>query len=226
MKTETLKVLFEDNHIIVVEKEVNILSQGDITNDIDMTKIVKAYLKEKYQKPGNVYLGLVHRLDRRVGGIMVFAKTSKAASRLSESFATHDVTKRYLAIVKGSLESGKIEVPILKDEKNNIAIISNKGKLGSLTYQVLKEKDNTSLVSINLLTGRYNQIRVSFSYVNHPIINDYKYDKSIIATKDDLALWCYYLSFIHPVSKEEMSFTLLPTRKIWDLYKDTIANIK
>ena len=135
---DNLKVLYEDNHLIVVEKPINVLSQKDDTDDFDINEIVKEYLKIKYQKPGNVYLGLVHRLDRRVGGVLVLAKTSKAASRLSEAIRNNTVRKYYVAKVQGKLnKDDTIELYIKKDEKNKMAIVSNEGKKASLDYKVL-----------------------------------------------------------------------------------------
>ena len=222
-----LNVIYEDNHIIVCEKFVNILSQKDNTGDADMCEIVKAYIKEKYNKPGNVYLGLVHRLDRRVGGVMVFAKTSKAASRLSNMIANHEMVKKYICICKGKLElRGSICLTLAKDEKNNVAYFSKDGKEARLYYKLIGIKNNNSVVDVNLQTGRYNQIRFSFAYIGHPILNDYKYDKSCPVNKNDLALWCYYLKFIHPVTKKEMAFRLLPKGLVWDEYKDLIFEYK
>ena len=224
---KSLNVVYEDNHIIVCEKFVNILSQKDNTDDIDMCEIVKAYIKEKYNKPGNVYLGLVHRLDRRVGGIMVFAKTSKAASRLSNMIACHEMVKKYICICKGKLESrGSICLTLAKDEKNNVAYFSKDGKEAKLDYKLIGIKNNNSVVDVDLQTGRYNQIRFSFAYIDHPILNDYKYDKSCPVNKKDLALWCYYLEFIHPVTKKKMAFKLLPKGLVWDDYKDLILEYK
>lgn len=218
-----LNVLYEDNHIIVCEKFVNVLSQKDITNDVDMCEIVKEYIKVKYNKPGNVYLGLVHRLDRRVGGVMVFARTSKAASRLSNDFNNHKIVKKYLCICKGKLDdSGNICLEIIKDEKNNVAVVSKGGKQANLNYKLVGIKNNNSVVDVDLLTGRYNQIRVSFAHINHPILNDYKYDKTCPVNKKELALWCYHLEFTHPVSKKELKFNLLPKGLVWDDYKNMI----
>ena len=165
---QNLKVIYEDNHIIVVEKTPNIPSQADKTGDIDMLTIVKDYIKEKYNKPGNVYLGLVHRLDRPVGGIMVFAKTSKAASRLSNQVREKVFKKKYLAVVDGKIEKqkGTLEDYLYKDERNNISKVVNEDKKNAksakLDYEVLKynEVKNLSLVEINLHTGRHHQIRV------------------------------------------------------------------
>ena len=174
-----LEILYEDNHIIVVVKPFNILSQSDDTKDIDMLTLIKSYLKEKYNKPGNVYLGLIHRLDRPTGGIMVFAKTSKAASRLSEQIRLNLFTKKYLAIVNGYFDekAGVFEDYILKKEDNS-SVISNLGKYAKLEYEVLKEKSNLSLVNILLHTGRHHQIRVQFASRNHPLYGDQRYGKS------------------------------------------------
>ena len=165
---QDLKVLFEDNHIIVVEKKPNIPSQADKTGDEDMLTMVKQYIKERYNKPGNVYLGLVHRLDRPVGGIMIFAKTSKAASRLSNQVREKVFKKKYLAVVDGKImqKQGTLEDYLYKDERNNTSKVVHKdkkhAKLAKLDYQVLKynEVKDLSLLEINLHTGRHHQIRV------------------------------------------------------------------
>lgn len=209
-----LEILYEDNHIIVVVKPFNILSQSDDTKDIDMLTLIKSYLKEKYNKPGNVYLGLIHRLDRPTGGIMVFAKTSKAASRLSEQIRLNLFTKKYLAIVSGYFDekAGVFEDYILKKEDNS-SVISNLGKYAKLEYEVLKEKSNLSLVNILLHTGRHHQIRVQFASRNHPLYGDQRYGKS---SKKQLALFAYYLSFNHPVTKEKLEFIKYPDKVgIW-----------
>lgn len=209
-----LEILYEDNHIIVVVKPFNILSQSDDTKDIDMLTLIKSYLKEKYNKPGNVYLGLIHRLDRPTGGIMVFAKTSKAASRLSEQIRLNLFTKKYLAIVSGYFDekTGVFEDYILKKEDNS-SVISKDGKYAKLEYEVLKEKYNLSLVNIILHTGRHHQIRVQFASRNHPLYGDQRYGKS---SKKQLALFAYYLSFNHPVTKEKLEFIKYPDKVgIW-----------
>ena len=212
-----LNILYEDNHIIVVEKKPNILSQADNTKDIDMLTIIKNYLKEKYNKPGNVFLGLVHRLDRPVGGVMVFAKTSKAASRLSECIKNGNMHKKYYAIVNGYLDKkeGTFEDKILKTENKKVIVNSKDGKYSKLNYKVLCEKNNLSLVDIELLTGRYHQIRVQFASRNHPLYGDQLYGK---ADHKQIALFAYSLSFLHPISKEVMTFTILPKNGIWDEY--------
>ena len=192
-----LDILYEDNHIIVVFKPAGILSQADKSGDVDMLTIIKSYLKEKYNKPGNVYLGLVHRLDRPVSGIMVFAKTSKAASRLSEEIRNNKMHKKYLAIIHGYLDvkEGTLVNRIEKLDNKKVLIDTPKGKEAVLNYKVIKEKNNLSLVDINLVTGRYHQIRLQFASINHPLYGDYLYNKK---DTNKLALVCYSLSFIHP----------------------------
>lgn len=210
------KVIYEDNHIIVVEKKPNIPSQSDKTGDIDMLTIVKGYIKEKYNKPGNVYLGLVHRLDRPVGGIMIFAKTSKAASRLSNQVREKIFKKEYLAVVDGKFEQkkGSLTDYLYKDERNNISKVVKKekknAKLANLDYEVLKYNNvkNLSLVKINLHTGRHHQIRVQLANFNHSIFGDQKYGTR--GQGKQIALWAYKLTIIHPITKEEMEFTDFP----------------
>lgn len=220
-----MKILYEDNHIIVVEKKVNIPSQSDKTGDEDMLSLVKQYLKEKYNKPGNVYLGLVHRLDRPVGGIMIFAKTSKAASRLSEQVRNKTFKKKYLTIVNGKMEneSGILKDYLWKDEKNNISYVvketKKNAKLAELDYNVLKydEKENLSLIEVNLHTGRHHQIRVQFSSRMHAIYGDNKYHGRGAGTQ--ICLWAYKLTIEHPISKEEMDFEDYPESKgMWKLF--------
>ena len=213
---QELRIIYEDNHIIVVEKKPNIPSQSDKTGDIDMLTIVKEYIKEKYNKPGNVYLGLVHRLDRPVGGIMIFAKTSKAASRLSNQVREKIFKKEYLAVVDGEFEQkkGTLRDYLYKDERNNISKVVKKekknAKLASLDYEVLKYNNvkNLSLVKINLHTGRHHQIRVQLANFNHSIFGDQKYGTR--GQGKQIALWAYKLTIIHPITKEEMEFTDFP----------------
>ena len=213
---KNLKVIYEDNHIIVVEKQPNIPSQADKTGDMDMLTLVKEYIKEKYNKPGNVYIGLVHRLDRPVGGVMVFARTSKAASRLSNQVREKAFKKKYLAVVDGKIdnEKGTLEDYLYKDEKNNISKVVNKdkknAKLAKLDYEVLKynEVKDLSLVEINLHTGRHHQIRVQLSNFGHSIFGDQKYGTR--GKGKQIALWAYELTIEHPITKEKMTFKDLP----------------
>ena len=205
-----LNILYEDNHIIVVVKPYNVLSQGDSTKDTSIMDDIKSYIKVKYNKPGNVYLGLVHRLDRPVGGVMVFARSSKAASRLCKSFNEHSITKKYLAIVNGKMEKSKDElVDYIDKDSNGNAFISENGKKAILDYEVLQydDKHNCSLVSIDLKTGRHHQIRIQFASRGHYLLGDQRYGK---LDNTQICLFAYYLSFTHPVSKEVMEFKYMP----------------
>ena len=224
---EKLNVIYEDNHIIVVEKPVNIPSQGDKTGDVDMLTIIKEYLKNKYQKPGNVYVGLVHRLDRPVGGVMVFAKTSKAASRLSEEVRNKTFKKKYLVICNGKMESEKGELKdyLLKNEKTNMSKVVDEGvrnsKLAVLDYEVLKydSKLDLSVLKINLQTGRHHQIRVQLASRNHSIYGDNKYGGR--GHGKQICLWAYELSLVHPTTKEELTFNVFPEKiGSWKIIED------
>ena len=221
-----LKVIYEDNHIIVVEKIVNIPSQADKTGDEDMLSLIKAYLKEKYNKPGNVYLGLVHRLDRPVGGVMVFAKTSKAASRLSEEVRNKTFHKEYLVICNGKMDKEKDTLVdyLWKDEKKNTSYVvkptKKNAKQAILDYEVLKydKEQDLSVLKINLHTGRHHQIRVQLSSRMHAIYGDNKYHGRGAGT--GICLWAYKLTIVHPVTKEQMTFKDLPEQKgMWKLLK-------
>ena len=219
-----LNVIYEDNHIIVVEKPVNIPSQGDKTGDIDMLTIIKQYLKEKYNKPGNVYLGLVHRLDRPVGEVMVFAKTSKAAARLSEQVREKIFRKKYLVIVNGKFKDNKgvLEDYLLKNEKTNMSRVvteeTKSAKYAKLDYEVLKYDSelNLSVLRINLYTGRHHQIRVQLSSRGHSIYGDQKYGGR--GHGKQICLWAYELTIQHPITKEEMTFKAIPNKeKSWKI---------
>ena len=222
---QNLKVLYEDNHIIAVEKEPNIPSQADKTEDLDMLTIIKKYLKEKYNKPGNVYLGLVHRLDRPVGGVMIFAKTSKSASRLSNQVREKIFKKKYLAVVDGKFEhkEGTLEDYLYKDERNNMSKVvkpeKKNAKFAKLDYEVLayNEAKKLSLVKVNLHTGRHHQIRVQFSSRKHPLVGDVKY--GLNTEKIPVALFAYKLAFYHPISREKMKFELeIPKRYPFNMF--------
>lgn len=215
-----IKIIYEDNHILVVEKPVNMLVQADDTQDMDLLTLLKEDLKKRYNKPGNVYLGLVHRLDRPVGGVMVFARTSKAASRLSEQIRTNSIKKTYRAIIMG-IPNKKEDIfkdKLLKDPKTNMVIVSDKGKDSELSYKVLKTKDKMSLVEINLKTGRSHQIRVQFASRGLPLYGDQRYNKNAVVG-EQIALFATKLEFIHPVTKEAMSFTSVPNNVYpWDIF--------
>ena len=212
-----LNVLYEDNHIIVVEKYPNILCQSDYTKDLDLLTIVKNYIKEKYKKPGNVYIGLVHRLDRPVGGIMVFARTSKAASRLSKMIQNHEMIKEYLLVCHNKIDDyGIMEDYIEKnDTKSNITTKEN-GKYAKLEYKVIERKNNLNLVKVNLITGRHHQIRLQFASRNNPLYGDQLYG---MQDKKQIALFAYHLKFKHPVKEEIMDFKILPKKDIWNEFE-------
>lgn len=225
-----VNIVYEDNHILVCVKPQNIPSQEDESGDADMLSIVKNYIKEKYQKPGNVYVGLVHRLDRVTGGLMVFAKTSKAAKRLSEEIVSHEMQKSYLAVCNGYLkkDEDKLVDYLKKDSKNNLVKIVSKttpfAKRAELDYTVLSKKDNLSLVEINLHTGRSHQIRVQLKNAGAPIFGDHRYAG---AKQGNLALWAYKLCFIHPTKKEKMTFIYFPPdEKPWNYFEKEINNKK
>lgn len=214
-----INIVFEDNHLLVVEKPINMPVQKDNSGDLDFLTILKKYIKEKYHKPGNVFLGLVHRLDRPVGGIMVFAKTSKCASRLSEQIRNKTFQKIYYAVVNGKMiENGLMEDYILKNKKTNIVEVNKKGKKALLYFDLIKYHKGLSLVRINLKTGRSHQIRVQFSSRGYPLYGDHKYNKTNVKNSQ-IALFAKELSFTHPITKESMHFSLdLPKRYPFSLF--------
>jgi len=213
---KNVRIIFEDNHLLVVEKPVNVLSQADSTNEEDMLSILKEYVKEKYQKPGNVYIGLVHRLDRPVGGVMAFARTSKAASRLSEEIRTRNFKKVYTALVHGRIKekSGTLRHFLYKDEKTNISRVvppsDKNGKEAILDYEVLEYRGDKTLVKVNLHTGRPHQIRVQFSSIGHPLVGDQRYGAELTRPGEQIHLWSSEITFTHPTTKEQMTFNSTP----------------
>ena len=220
-----IKILYEDNHIIVVVKPVNILVQADITKDVDMLTLIKKYLKEKYNKPGNVYLGLVHRLDRPDGGVMVLAKTSKAAARLSEMIRNSSFKKTYLAVVCGNLKGNGEFVDNIVNDEFKVSIDAS-GKLSKLKYRVIASAQNLSLVKISLITGRKHQIRAQFAYHGYPLWGDQKYNDNA-SSGEQIALWAVNIKFKHPVRDEIMNFTSLPNleKYPWSLFRNNVDNL-
>lgn len=214
-----INIIYEDNHLLVVEKPINIPVQADDSMDQDLLNILKKYLKEKYKKVGNVYLGLIHRLDRPVGGVMVFAKTSKCASRLSEQIRNNQFKKVYYAVVEGNIfENGTLSDKIIKDRRKNIVKIDSKGKASSLYFEKIDYKNNLSLIKINLETGRSHQIRIQFSTRGFPLYGDHKYNAH--CKKDSqIALFAKEVTFHHPITKEMISFSLnLPNRYPFNIF--------
>ena len=215
-----INVLYEDNHLLVVEKPINVPTQEDSSKDEDLLSMLKKYIKEKYNKPGNVYLGLVHRLDRPVGGVMVFAKTSKSASRLSNQIRLNKFNKVYYAVVEGNVkEEERLEDKLLKDNKRNIVKVDPNGKQSILNYKKLKRINNLTLVEIKLETGRPHQIRVQMSHNNNPLYGDQKYNKNS-KIGEQLALFAKKLEFYHPTTNELLSFEIdLPDREPFVKFK-------
>lgn len=210
-----LTVLYEDNHVIVVLKPQNLPSCPDSSGDDNLLDRIKRYVKTAYNKPGNVYIGLVHRLDRPTGGVMVFAKTSKAAERLSDGLQHGDFEKKYLTVLCGTFdtERGTLTNFLKKNTVNNMVYICTPSEEGareaSLDYKVVEAKENYTLAEVRLHTGRSHQIRVQMAGVSRPVFGDMRYGGPS-AQKGKLALWAYSLSFTHPVLKERMRFVALP----------------
>ncbi len=226
MEKENLTILYEDNHLLVVLKEQNIPTQADKSGDDDLLSKVKRYVKNTYDKPGEAFVGLVHRLDRPTGGVMVFAKTSKCASRLAEQLKDGSFQKKYLAVVVGTPKNrqGRLVNYLLKDEKNNIvkavpALIEG-AKKAELDYKVVESTSQVSLVDIKLLTGRSHQARVQMQQIGTPIFGDVRYGGDTLAKGHNLALWAYELRFYHPTTKMPMVFVAEPpTEKIpWKFF--------
>lgn len=216
---EKLIVLYEDNHCIVVVKPQNVPSQEDASGDKDMLTMVKEYIKEKYNKEGEAYVGLVHRLDRPTGGIMVFAKTSKGASRLCEQIKNNEMQKTYYCITSKipQQKADTLTHFLKKDEKNNIVRVAPRGESGikeaKLSYKVLQTNDNDeALVEVKLITGRSHQIRVQFAAINCPLVGDNKYGKDKTKASTNLGLWAGRLEFLHPVTKQKMIFAFPPDK--------------
>ncbi len=212
---DELKILHEDNHIIVVLKPQGVPSCGDESGDENMLDAVKEYIRTAYGKPGNVYVGLVHRLDRPTGGVMVFAKTSKAAARLSEQMRSGDFEKKYLAVLSAVPKEpqGKLVNYLKKNAVNNMVYLcpptTEGAKMASLEYRVAEEKGGCALAEIKLHTGRSHQIRVQLAGIGCPVFGDMRYGGER-AKKGNLALWAYSLTFTHPVTKERLRFMAEP----------------
>lgn len=222
-----LRVIYEDNHLLVVEKPVNMPTQADSSGDADLLSEAKSYIKEKYNKPGEVYLGLVHRLDRPVGGVMVFARTSKAAARLTEAVKARKLVKRYAAIVDSPLPAfGSITDYILRDENTHSSRIVTKdtpgAQIAKLDFALVAEKNSQALADISLQTGRHHQIRVQFAGMGRPLFGDQRYNKNARAGQQ-IALYAYSLTFEHPTLKESMTFTSVPHGASWNGFTEELT---
>jgi len=224
-----IKVLYEDNHLLGVEKPSNMPVNEDSSRDPDLLSACREYLKEKYRKPGNVYVGLVHRLDRPVGGAMVFARTSKAASRLSDCIRRQQIHKTYLAVLDGvpSEQSSTLIDYLIKDHTANMVTVtdSSHGKRSELHYEILSVRDGKALVLIHLKTGRSHQIRVQFSSRGYPLMYDQRYHPS--PGNGQIALWAHRLEFPHPVRKEPVVLVSdPPMTDPWNLFKEEYDRYK
>lgn len=226
MELDKLNVVYEDNHIIVVIKPQNIPTQEDESKDKDLLTMVKEYIKEKENKPGNVFVGLVHRLDRPTGGVMVFAKTSKGASRLSTQIADGTMKKKYFAVVLNRPRESRMKLVnyLKKNPRTNtvqiVPELETGAKRAELEYKLLEAKDKVSLVEVDLFTGRSHQIRVQMKNIGCPVYGDVKYGGDKLAKGHNLALWAYELKFQHPTTKENMTFRVYPPEDIvpWKVF--------
>ncbi len=227
MGKEQPEILFEDNHIIIVNKRSSDLVQGDGTGDESLDNIVRGYIKEKYKKPGDVFLGVVHRLDRPVSGCVVYARTSKALSRLSELFRTRDVKKTYWAIVtdRPPAEEGVLSNWLKKNEQQNKSYVYDKevkgSKLAELSYLVLARSEKYYLLEVDLRTGRHHQIRAQLAAAKCPIKGDLKYGAPRSNEGGGISLHSRKVTFMHPVKNEEISVVApLPEDRIWKLFSN------
>ena len=228
----TPDIVYEDNHLLVVIKPHNIAVQEDESKDDDLLNLLKNFIKVRDNKPGNVFLGLVHRLDRPTGGVMVFAKTSKCASRLTDQLKNHEMRKTYLATILGkpNQDKARLATYLIKDEKTNTVNLATRSDYGAkeaiLDYEVLASYNDYNLVKVNLLTGRSHQIRVQMSkQCGTPIFGDFKYGDK--AHGGNLALWAYELKFTHPTTKKPMVFKVLPDleKAPWVIFESTISKL-
>lgn len=218
-------VLYEDNHLLAINKSAGVLVQGDETGDVPLVELCKKYIKEKYSKPGEVFLGVVHRLDRPVSGVVVFARTSKALERMNELFRDRQTKKVYWALVKNKpkTESGTLVHWLVKNEKNNkvtaFAKENKEGQRSELNYRVLKHKADFYLLEVNPITGRPHQIRVQLASMGCVIVGDVKYGDDHPNPDKSICLHARHLTFVHPVKKEIISIeATLPKNEVWNLF--------
>ena len=217
------RIIFIDNHLIAVNKPAGLLTQPDRNTDESLIDQTRQWIKEKYNKPNNIFLGLVHRLDRNVSGVVLFARTSKAASRLSKQFREGTPKKHYRAIVLGKLkEEHTTLVHYLRKEKSLRATVFPRetptAKRSELSYEVINSLENKSLLEVSLSTGRFHQIRAQMAFIGHPIIGDVKYGAPEPLPNQEIALYAHKLVFSHPVSNEEITLTA-PEPKTWEQFK-------
>ncbi|HBX46608.1 RluA family pseudouridine synthase [Limibacterium fermenti] len=221
-----MTILYEDNHIIIVNKAPSEIVQGDKTGDTPLSDIVKSYLKEKYNKPGNVFCGVTHRLDRPTSGVVVFAKTSKALSRLNDMFRNGEVGKTYWAIVKNQppKDEDTLTHYLVKNEKNNKSVFYDTekphAKKAVLHYKVIARSDNYFLLEVQLETGRHHQIRVQLSAIGCPVKGDLKYGSPRSNRDGSISLHARRIAFVHPVSQENIAVTApVPDDTLWKAFE-------
>ena len=229
MQDISSQALYEDNHIIVINKKNSQIVHGDKTGDESLDELVKQYLKVKYNKPGNVFLGVVHRLDRPVSGAVIFAKTSKALARLNEMIKNHEIHKTYWAITrnKPSKTQDTLKNYILRNEKNNKSYITkdvNKGLYAELDYKLIASSDYYNLLEINLKTGRHHQIRLQLAHIGCPIKGDLKYGFGRSNKIASISLHARKISLIHPVSKEQLTIIApCPNEPLWQFFEHLLS---
>jgi 23S rRNA pseudouridine1911/1915/1917 synthase len=229
LKDKEKRIIFEDNHLIIVNKLPGELVQGDHTGRSTLSDWTKDYLKEKYAKPGNVFLGTIHRIDQPVSGLVMFARTSKALSRMNELLRTSKVQKSYIAVCSGKLvnDQARLSDYLIKDSNTNVSRVVSRGKnnadakLAVLDYKLIAQIDSYNVLFISILTGRPHQIRVQLSNIKSPILNDIKYGSTVRNSYDGIFLHSFRTAFIHPVTKEEISLTApLPDYPLWRRIND------
>ncbi len=228
-----IEVIYEDNHLLVVNKPAGWLSQGDKTNDLSICEPYKAYIKEKYHKPGNVFLHPAHRLDRPVSGCIILGRTSKGLQRIQKLFAAGDVHKEYLAVVGGIPHKDRDTLTdwLLKNNSKNVTkVVSSsidKAKHAQLTYEIIESSSNSALLKVLPLTGRSHQIRVQLSHIGHTLLGDVKYGANTPLPNKEIALHCYKMTFRHPTLEKQITVSSLPNKIAfpWRNYKRKLDSI-
>jgi 23S rRNA pseudouridine1911/1915/1917 synthase len=220
-----MRIIFEDNHLLVINKDAGVLVQGDKTGDTPLSDLAKAYVKEKYQKPGEVFMGVIHRIDRPVSGLVLMARTSKALERMNEQFKNRAIEKKYLAVVRNrpAANAGNLVHWLIKNPETNVTKAYEKEVPNSmrseLNYKLIGELDGFYLLEVNPITGRPHQIRVQLASMNCPIVGDNKYGYPRGNKDKSICLHAYQVKFMHPVKKEEMQlFAALPQDNFWQKF--------
>jgi 23S rRNA pseudouridine1911/1915/1917 synthase len=224
-----MRIIFEDNHLLVINKDAGVLVQGDKTGDTPLSDLAKAYVKEKYQKPGEVFMGVIHRIDRPVSGLVLMARTSKALERMNEQFKNREIEKKYLAVVRNRppANAGNLVHWLIKNPETNVTKAYEKEEPNSmrseLNYKLIGELDGFYLLDVNPITGRPHQIRVQLASMNCPIVGDNKYGYPRGNKDKSICLHAHQVKFMHPVKKEEMQlFAALPLDPFWQKFSPLI----